>query len=453
MSLAEKVLRRFLAGRRAKTTPLPPSFPKTEIGLMTREEFLTFRNPGNKHHTSDSYDFDLFHLNHEHPQSIGGIGSSSSERVEVELLSGGYRVLHEGKVVGVIHDGIAYYDNPHWRRRIPTRVLEHGGRGEAVEIPIRSFKQVKYLSEVAPLISPIAKKNKEHFPVLLQHILIAGEPMTVRAEKEPKEDKGVTLAILNAEGLIVAQASNEWGATLLTVAQEYRGRGLGKIIGKFWYELNPSFESGGFTDAGQENALALWRDRVHEFSARGWYSALIREGRLTPARVKEILAGADERPPRVERVPQAEPEKVEATGDILVYCDEDISFVVYDRAFLEEQDERFIHGYGFFRDAPLVGVFLYRIDYDRPFADITTRVALQMARDAGNDIYDGEGYHDMLEIDQIPGVIREGDYIKVTRDLLPLKAMVLKEKRTRKAVDPLDEKHNLLIEMAESKWS
>ena len=129
-----------------------------------------------------------------------------------------------------------------------------------------------------------------------------------------------------------------------------------------------------------------------------------------------------------------------------------ITFVVYDRAFLTEQDERFIRGFGFFREEDRIGPYIYRIDYDRPFADLVTKVALQIARDNGEDLYDGEGYHDMLETDGIPGVVRQGDTLRVTRDILPVKAAAQKEKRLRKAVDPYGEKLSLLLEMAESKW-
>jgi GNAT superfamily N-acetyltransferase len=445
--LARRVLARYV---RARTTPLPSSFPDTEIGLMTKEEFLIFRNPHEKSHGSDSYDFDLFYMNRDYPQSVGTLGSGG-DKLEVEKLSGGFRLMDsDGKVVAVVHDGTAYYEDPRMKRRIPSSI-EH--RGARTDLGITSYKQVKYLSEVAPLISPIAKKNEAAYPVILQHVIVKGEPMTVRAEKAPKEDSGVTLAVLNAEGLVVAQASNEWGATLLTVAKEYRGKGLGKIIGQFWYELNPSFTSGGFTQAGQENALALWRDRVHEFSSRGWYSALVQEGKLTYARVKEILAGAGEKPIPSLRLQPQEPEATDkATGELLVFVDDNISFVLYDRAFLSKPDEKFIHGYGFLRDAE-VGSFFYALDYDRPYAELTTRIGLQMAREGGDSkLYDGEGYHDMLELDSIPGIVREGDYILITRDLYPLKAATVKERRLRKAADPYEEKYHQLLEMAESKW-
>lgn len=447
VKLIARVVSRYL---KAVSTPLPSSFPETEIGLMTADEFLKFRNPDSKSHPSDSYDFDIFMMNRDHPRWSGSVGSYGSEMVRVEELSAGFRVLDsEDKLIGIIHNGVAYYDRPQSRRRIPTAVMGH--RDERKDLGVKTWKQVKYLSEVAPLVSPIAKKNETEYPVLLQHIIVKGEPMTVRAEKTPKEDAHVTLVILNSEGFKVAQAADEWGATLLTVAQEYRGKGLGKIIGQYWYDYNPSSSSGGFTDAGRKNALALWKDRVREFTARGWYSELVRQGRLSKARLREILSGVGE---RVERVLETKPEaKVKPTGDILVYVDDDISFIVYDRAFLEEQDDRFIHGFGFFRDSPHVGVFIYRIEYDRAFADLTTRVALQMARDSGDDLYDGEGYHDLVEAEGIPGVVRDGDYLKVTRDLLPVKALAAKERSIRRRSDEYGEKLTMLLELAEAKWN
>jgi GNAT superfamily N-acetyltransferase len=433
--------------RIAGTTPLPPSFPASEIGLMTKEEFLEFRNPKEKFHPQEAYDFDLFKMNRAITSRIGRFGRDD---FWVEKYSDGHLISDDDRPVGVIHNGTLYYANSGLKNKlldIKWGVFNRRS-DEKILIEVKSAKQVKYLSEVMHLINPVAKRNRSYYPISLQHIIVKGEPMTVRAEKQPQKDKGVGLAILNSEGLQVAGASDEWGATLLTVAREYRGKGLGKLIGKFWYDFNPEWGSGGFTEAGKENALALWRDRIREFSARGWYTDLIRKGQITYARVKDILKGVGQRPPSRREVEEI---KVRPTGDILVFSDE-VTFVVYDQAFLEEPDERFIHGYGFFRDAR-VGTFIFRIDYDRPFAKLTTQVALQIAKDNGDRLYDGEGYSDMLELKGIPGIEREGDYITVTRNLINVRSLASKEKRLRKAVDPYDEKYVLLIEMAESKWN
>ena len=71
----------------------------------------------------------------------------------------------------------------------------------------------------------------------------------------------------------------------------------------------------------------------------------------------------------------------------------------------------------------------------------------------GDKLYDGGGYNDMLEdVEKYPGVVRDGDYIEVTQNLVPLRSMAAKEKRLRKAVDPYDEKKSSLEELANSKW-
>jgi hypothetical protein len=433
--------------RRAATTPLPSSFPASEIGLMTKEELLTFRNPGDKSHPSDAYDVSLMRLNEDHGPMIGHVGHGS-DQIDVQKRHAGYELTMEGKLVAVVHAGTAYYDNPRLKKRIPRNVPTFR-MDESVDLGIEKFRHVKYLSEVVPLISPIAKMNEQEFPVILQRIKVKGESMAVRAEKQPALDKGVSIVILNSRGLRVAMASDEWGATLFRVVQEYRGFGLGKILGKYWYEYNPNWQSGGFTQAGQANDLSIWRDRVREFVSNGWYSQLIREGRLTQERLKAILKGVGKRPAAPKEVVDT---SVKPTGKILFYAD-DVTFVLYDRAFLDEPDEKFIHGFGFLRDNHL-GTFLYRIEYDRPFAKLVTEVALQMAKDNGDRLYDaGDGVADLLEdVDSIPGVVRDGDYLEVTQNLVPLKMLSQQERRTRKPLDPYGEKYNQLLEMAESKW-
>ena len=434
--------------RTGAATPLPISFPASEIGLMTLDEFLAFINPGRKHHPSDAYEVTLMRMNEDHGPLLGQVGNGS-EAVTVQQRSEGYELSMEDKLIGIVHNGVAYYDNPRMKKRIP-RGVPGRGRDEYTDLGIESYRHVKYLSEVAPLVSPRAKKNEHDYPIILQRLIVKGEALTLRAEQQPALNKGTALAILNSRGLIVARGTNEWGATLLQVVQEYRGKGLGHILGRYWFDYNPDWQSGGFTQSGEAATIARWKERVREFGANGWYSQLVRDGKLTEARVREIWKDVGKRPP-----PKAptEPEGSKASGKTLVFAD-DVTFVVYDAAFLEGPDEKFIHGYGFFRDNHL-GTYLYRIEYDRPYAKLVTHVALQMARDNGDTIYDGasDGISDLIEgVDSIPGVERDGDYLTVTRDLVPLKALAQVERLTRKRVDPYQEKYHQLLEMAEGKW-
>lgn len=444
-----------VASRYAATTPLPPSFPKTEIGLMTMDEFLEYRNPQGKFHEAETWDYDVMRMNRPMESYLGSwrTGRPGAPDYSFSGMRNGVKVTKKPDILaGVIHNGTLYFSNARDGRDIPDYFFKNGVEGS---VEIRKRKQVKYLSEVLPLISPVAKQNVREYPVILQRLIVKGEPMTLRSEGSTP---GSTLAILNSEDLRVAQASDEWGATLIAVAREYRGRGLGKIIGKRWYELNPSNTSGGFTSAGQENALALWRDRVREFKARGWYSEMIREGRITMDKLRDIFKGVEDSKRDLEEFKELyfserEPEPTKPTGDILVWSDGDTGVIVYDRAFLEDPDDRFIHGYGFLRSTPQTGTYIFSIDYDRPYADMTTKALMQAARDGGDDrLYDGDGYSDIVEAENIPGVERDGDYLVLTRDLFPLRQEARKEKRLRKSVDPYDEKFYLLQEQADSKW-
>ena len=415
---------------------------------MTLEEFLEFRNPQGKWHPSDAYDFDVTKMNRDRSYLLGGTGSSRTQGVQVYQYPRGYKFVQDDVTIALVHDGVAYFEDPMWANKLPNSIPSSRDNSP-IPIPFTRTKRVKYLSELMPKISPIAQLNEDDYPVVLQRIIVDQEPLVIRAARPPERDEGVNLAILNRDGYVVAVAQNEWGATLLSVAREYRGKGLGKIIGRLWYEHNPGFGSGGLTQEGKRNAVELWKDRVREFLAHGWYSELVRQGRMTPQRVNTILKEVGK---RFRRAP-AQDNTLKATGDLLVWCD-GISFVLYDRAFLQEQEDRFIHGFGFLRDAHPIGTYVFRIEYERQHALLATKIILQMARDGGDRLYDGEGYHDLLEgAEAISGVERDGDYLEVTRDLVPLKQWARAEKAMRRKVDPYQEINHSLIEQAEAKWS
>lgn len=410
---------------------------------MTREEFLNFKNPDEKSHDSDSYDFDLAKLN----QTLHSKAFTNLQGVEWMLHipyggGEGYVVTKDGTTVAVVHQDTLYHGN----QVRPNDVPKWYGRDE--HITWSKTKLVKYPQEYVPLVSNIAKRNRAEYPHLLQNIRVRGEPYQVRSAGPPVPNKGTALAILNTKGEVVAEGQNEWGATLLVVAREYRSRGLGKIIGQYWYHWNPTWTSGGFTPEGENNALRLWETRVREFSENGWYSELVRQKRLTMDRVREILGGLSGKKPRPTLPESASPEPKKT----ILFFVEDSALVVYDSTFLVDQDAKYIHGHGFLRDNTHVGTFLYTLDYDRPFHKLVTEAALQMAKDQGKNLYVGPGYGDVLEIEGIEGVERTGNHITLTKDLLPLRQLSVVERRTRKKADPFGETQSLLLEMAESKW-
>jgi GNAT superfamily N-acetyltransferase len=450
-----------VAARCASTTPLP-KLTRDEPGLMTLDEYLTHRNPGGKFHSSETYDWSLAQMNRDYlpERHLGGFSE-----ISVSDTGGGYVFRKDGEPVGILPTqgsgkGTLFYDWPGLPRRMPVGFSTL--RNESVDLPVEREKRVKYLSDVMSLVQPRVEPTGAK-PVILQRIKLKGEPFTVKALGQPGLNKGVTLIITNAEGKTVAQASDEWGATLLVVAKEYRGMGLGKVLGTFWYDQNPSYQSGGFTPQGEQAAVKRWAARVRQFLSNGWYTELllrgapnltIRPGELRK-RIKAILADLPERS-QVESVLPPDETPTQRKPQTLVYVDYP-TFVVYDAQFLDDPEaedaDEHIHGYGFFRDSPHVGSFLFTLDYDRPYREMVNAVALQMARDEGEPIYVGEGYGDMLEPQGLP-VEQEGDYLTLARDLVPLDALGAKERRIRRQVDPYGKKEVLLMERAESKrWA
>jgi hypothetical protein len=414
---------------------------------MTVGEFIASRNPKATYHTSDAYDFDLKKLNRDFSLSYKGTATVRSAKYSIVANNKGFLIYDSDKVlVAVIHNGVLYKEKS--AKTLPSGYLSYNG--EDTDFGVTSTKTVKYPAEYVRLVSDVAKNNLATYKVLLRNVTIGGEPMQVRAKEQPEKNKGVSLAVINELGEIVAEATDEWGATLLVVAQEYRGKNLGQLIGKFWYALNPDYESGGFTRSGEANATSIWEDRVREFLANGWYSELVRQGTLTKQRVEEITSGLRPRKQKKE-----EPKVKEQKGEVLVYVDdpkEPVSFVVYDSRFLEDQDDKYILAHGFFRSSDSVGDFLYKLDYERPYAKLATYVALQMARANGEPVYIGEGYGDLLELEGLENVTVDGDYASLTKDVLPLATIAAQERRTRKPFDQYQQIYHSLLEQADSKW-
>lgn len=449
--MASRIAHRFIQ-RQSATTPLPASFPPEEMGLMTDKEFLKHRNPGNKFHDSGAYNYSLAQMNQDFAIHHAGDLRVWPSREEFDF----YRVGNKGylikdsdhNLVAIFHNGILYHENKNKNvNSIPTYFHDWRPGRDTVNLDVKDTKVVKYLADYVPLVSDVARENRKTYTTLLQRIKVGDEYLEVRSEGPP--GKGNTIAILNEEGLKVAAAQDEWHTTLLTVAQEYRKKGLGKIIGKFWYKANPIYESGGFTPAGQANALKIWNARVREFLSRGWYSELYKQGRITRERINEILAGLDKRTVFKE-IPTTPVKK-----QILVYVD-DPAFIIYDSRFLNDPEatdsEKYILGYGFTRESQGVGPYLYRLEYERPYHQMATYIGLQMARDNGEKLYNGQGYSDTLELQGLSNIAQEGDYVWLTKDMYNLKALGKHEKMLRKLNDPYEQTTNLLLEMADAKW-
>jgi len=406
---------------------------------------MTFQNREDKHHSSDSYDLSLKDLNKDY--STRTVRTETRKGHEVQLVStkGGFVVYADEKVAAVLHAGTLYYSK-WYANLIPEGYFRE--KDDWVRLEAAQRKEVKYPQDYLPLIDNTAKDNLKEFPILHQQTLLNGLPYEVRFASPPKKDAGTTIGILNGSYEVVAQASDEWGATLLVVAREYRGKGLGKLLAKVWHDWNPAWTSGGFTPAGEASTKAYWEDRVREFLANGWYDQLVKSGKLSMPEVKKILRGIG-----VGRLPKEEQKPAVKSGTPLVMLEEGQGFYVYDKAFYEDQDEKYIYAYGFFRDSDPVGTFLFRLDYESPYKKMATYIALQMAKNEKEPIYVGEGYGDTVEYEGLPDVVRKGDYIHLTKNRLDLGLLARAEKAIRRKLDPYQEVKYSLQEMADSKWS
>lgn len=429
----------------------PYDNPDVEYGLMTLDEFYKSRNPNGKWHPDSAYKSSVASLNNDYSRTVIFTDHNSRSYRSVSRLSfdaivknkKGYSFERGDDVIAVIYGDTLYYTTKFNPKNVPFSFTNR----DDVEFNIDASnkKQVKYITDYVAMIDPAVEDNIDEFPKILQHIKIGGKDFTVRTTPKYGKNNGASIAILNSNGMIVALATNEYGTTLLQVAGEYSGLGLGKVIGKYWYDVNPEFGSGGFTQSGYNNAKHIWADRVRKLLENGWYTELVKAGKITREKVKEIIADL----PSKKSVPKTEePSKPEP----LVFAD-GTSFIIYDRKFFTDQDEKYIYAYGFYRGTA-ERLFLYRIDYDKGYKKIATLVALQMAYDEGDTVIDvSSEASDFVEYDGIENIeLIDGD-IHINAPLMNLKDFSHLEKALRKKADPYSEIYNQLVEMAESKWA
>lgn len=136
------------------------------------------------------------------------------------------------------------------------------------------------------------------------------------------------------ENQCVGVAQDEWGCVLVGVAQEYRQFGLGKLLTKMAWEAEPGKDTGGCTSKGAAVTRKVHAEFVHEYLQKGFYSHLVKTGKLTAERVNQILKSAS-----LQQKPV--PKKDLGTDDPenwLMYH-EDGTFIVYDKKFKDHYQE------------------------------------------------------------------------------------------------------------------
>lgn len=249
----------------------------------------------------------------------------------------------------------------------------------------------------------------------------------------------------------IGGVQDEWGAVLLSVADEYRGFGLGPIIGKAYRSLEPEKSSGGFTPAGAANFRKVHREMVRDYLKTGMYGHLVKSGIVTLDRVKEIIASAglpDKTKPKPEKNLNFRDTKTwrlyHEYGTLILYSS-GLRDVIEDNQYFAEK--------------AIIGVIHVT---DKNFVNslygVNEKVKSYMLALAGND-------HEQLIVDVEDFPYVDGRFRvlneKPNRDAgflshaieyvgprYPVQEMAALEKRWRKGFDRYDEFYHLLLELA-----
>lgn len=255
--------------------------------LMTTQEYMSFANEHNKSHPSSAYNVDL--------ESLNNYGNDKSTYTHF---------INRVKINGIEFEI--------WVKEDRKNYCKRDENGEYIRI------------------------DGQLVPYTDEEIGRLGYP--------PSE---FMISIFDGDKRVAA-AQDEWGCMLIMTAKEYRNFGLGTLIGKIARTLEPAKPSGGFTRSGALNFQRVHREFVSDALKSGFYSKLVREGIITAARVKEIIASI---------VPKKAKEKLDFGSDDpkdwMMFVDNYGSFIVYDRKMadvIERTDrelflERMIKGY------------------------------------------------------------------------------------------------------------
>lgn len=132
----------------------------------------------------------------------------------------------------------------------------------------------------------------------------------------------------------VGTAQDEWGCLLVMVGQEYRRFGLGPILTKLAWEAEPGKETGGCTSRGAAVVQKVHTEFVRDYLQKGFYSLLVKEGKLTAEKVKQIIASAklQLKPVKKINLSMNDPEN-------WLLFHESGMFIIYDKKFKELYQE------------------------------------------------------------------------------------------------------------------
>lgn len=428
-------------------------YDKTKIqpALMTVHEYLSHRNPRGKMHPSDSYNNTIASMNRDHSLHLsreGGIIPAGFARLVImsndksgkDRFSALIDADDSEKIYAFTKDGVMYYDPVSIKKERAIQYMD-------ADFHDMEIQPVKYIDRLYK--KSILTNKKSEYPKVLKRIQIDGEYFEIRQGSDQFGD----IAAFNEDDMIVGVGQNEWGAALISVADEYKGKGLGQILQKLYTELYPDRESGGFTPAGLNNATKVWEKEVKKFLSAGIYSNLIRKGEISKERVDKILAGLSGKVDYKSFLPS---KKVpERQKDYLVYYNGSNSFVLYDKEYLLDQDQKYIYAFLHLELTNDKEIYVYRFEYDSDKdRQVLLYLAIQQMQNEGEKIKQDVPGSDYYKYDDMANLsVDKNGYFVLDKTVFSNTRMLFnKEKQLRRQIDKYNEILYSLLEDAESKW-
>lgn len=206
--------------------------------LMTFQEYHDFLNPKNKWHSDRAYDWSLEQMQ----------GFRYNRYREFPILLNRIRIQDQSFEVRLQRKDM-WDGTYHFTKTTPDGDIVRGPDGMALYLSVEEIKADPRIRRFRHMIG-----------------------------------------VFNEQKQNVAIAQEEWGAWLFVVAQEYRGLGLGKLVGKLAWTLEPDRGRGGFRNSGFNNLRGIHKRFVQEYVRSGMYRFLVKRGQITPQRAQEIIA-------------------------------------------------------------------------------------------------------------------------------------------------------------------
>lgn len=329
--------------------------------------------------------------------------------------------------------------------------------------------------------------KKDSFPILINRVKLRGEFFEVRMEQEEikysvTNDKGeyvrdengnlirytkeqlkelgyepyrYNFAIFNEAGQCVATFGDEWGAVLIVVAREYRGYGLGPLIGKIGRSKYPYKDSGGFTSGGKLNATRIHREFVASAAQQGFYNREVRSGRMSAERAKEIINSITARP-----VTKDDDSMSRDKSKWMFFSPDDATLAVYSQNLVDYLERDYEYD-GHMADKAIKG-YVHAIDRGNRITliggasddDILNLMVYHMANKFPDLTLSSDFPVDRLKDVELEnmGVRYNDEYRVISAPNIDLTPLTIKEKKWRKSFDRYDEFLHMMWDKAHSQF-